>query len=67
MWNFSQISPTFSVRSLDRCGEWQLKATVFQTAKPCAEYLTSSIPSAFLACPSAPNSVRIYLLGLSLN
>lgn len=46
MWNFSQISHTFSVHSLNRCGEWELKATVgfFETAKPCAEYLTSNSP-----------------------
>lgn len=29
MWNFSQISHTFSVHSLNRCGEWELKATGF--------------------------------------
>lgn len=44
MWNFSQISHTFSVRSLNCRGEWELKAARFETAKPCAEYLTPVTP-----------------------
>lgn len=62
MSNFSQISHTFlSVQPALLVLNGELKAIVFETAQPCTEFLTSSSPFAFPACPSAPNSKSVFI------
>lgn len=69
MLNFSQISHTFSVSSLNRCAEWREQSHRFlETAKLCAEYLTSRSPC-LSSLSFSPNLKSVFIIwgGLSLD